>query len=68
MRRDLSDEVMAVAREVCSPAELEALEAEQRGLSQRAIGYLLGIDRSTVRDRLERAGRKVEAAMMEVDG
>lgn len=59
----LDDEAWRVAQDVCTEAELEAYRLERRGLSQRAIAYHLGLSREAVRDRLERAARKIAAAM-----
>lgn len=53
---------LAIAERVCTAAELEAVRLEARGMSQRAIGYALGITREAVRDRLERAARKIAQA------
>jgi predicted DNA-binding protein (UPF0251 family) len=57
------DDTWAIAEQVCTPAELEALRLERRGLSQRAIGYALGITREAVRDRLNRAARRIATAI-----
>lgn len=60
---DLDDEAWRVAERVCTEAELEAYRLERLGLSQRAIAYHLGLSREGARDRLERAARKIGAAM-----
>lgn len=60
---EIDDEAWRVAQEVCTEAEIEAYRLERRGLSQRAIAYHLGVSREAVRDRLERAARKIAAAM-----
>lgn len=44
-----------------SAAEAGAVLLYERGLSHRAIADLLGITRGTVRDRLDRAERRIVA-------
>lgn len=56
-------DVIAVARLVCTAAELEAVERWEAGMSQWAIAYELGISRSAVRERLRNAERKIEIAI-----
>ncbi len=57
-----------IAERVCTAAELQALQLERQGMSQRTIGHALGISREAVRDRLDRAARKVAAALDEDEG
>ena len=42
-----------------TPAEQQALDLHNKGLSQRTIAHALGISRSAVRARLENARRKL---------
>lgn len=44
-----------------TPAQRKAWELHDRGWSQRRIAIYLGITREAVRDRLDRAARKLEA-------
>ncbi len=48
-------------RAVLTPAEHDAHQLAERGLSQRTIALHLGISRSAVRARLENARRKLHA-------
>lgn len=48
-----------IAKEVCTPAELEALAYFIAGVPTRRIALALGISRRAVRDRLANADRKV---------
>lgn len=57
--------IRSLAERVCTEAELEAWRLVQRGMSQRAISLALGISRSSVRDRVESAARKVADALEE---
>jgi predicted DNA-binding protein (UPF0251 family) len=59
----IDDKAWTVAQRVCTEAELEAYRLERLGLSQRAIAYHLGVSREAVRDRLERAARKIAAVL-----
>jgi len=55
-----------LAAKVCTAKELEALELRDRnGLGQRMIALSLGVARSTVRERLDNADRKIQAALKE---
>jgi len=51
-----------IAKTICTPAELTALDLAALGLSQRTIARDLGISGSAVRSRLESATRKLQAA------
>jgi len=51
-----------VARTICTAAELQVVELVEQGMSQRQIASFLGISREAVRDRLERAARKIDQA------
>ncbi len=51
-----------IAQAILTPAEHDAYQLNQRGLSQRTIALHLGISRSAVRARLENARRKLHAA------
>jgi DNA-binding CsgD family transcriptional regulator len=42
--------------------EAEAVDLYERGMSQRSIALYLGVARSTVRDRIANAARKVAEA------
>lgn len=53
-----ADDVWAIARRVCTPAELQALQLhEQMGYKRMAL--TLGLSISTVRGRVDRATAKV---------
>lgn len=56
-------ELHAIATQVCTAKELEALNLNIRGMSQRAIAAHLDISREAVRARLESAERKIERAI-----
>lgn len=51
-----------LAQNVLTVKEREVWVLYHRHMSQRAIAVFLGLDRSTVRDRIERARRKMEMA------
>lgn len=51
-----------IAEMVCTPKELEAFVLAYRGMSDRSIALALDLSRSTVKDRLERARRKIHRA------
>ena len=59
--------IHTIAAQVCTPAELEAWALEDRGLSQRAIAYHLGISRTAVRDRLNNAANKIARALNQTE-
>lgn len=48
-----------IAQEVCTPAELEALAYFIAGVPVTRIALALDISRGAVRDRLDRADRKI---------
>jgi len=49
-----------IAEAICTDAELVALRLRNdRGLSPRKIALALGVDRRTIRDRLDRADQKI---------
>lgn len=55
-----------VAARVCTAKELEALELRDlHGLGQRVIALSLGLSRSTIRERLDNADRKIQTALKE---
>jgi DNA-binding CsgD family transcriptional regulator len=62
----LSREEWELAKKVCTPKQLEALDLWRRGVGKRRMGDLLDIDPSTARDRvragLRRLGRALEQA------
>lgn len=60
--RDLPRGYKRIIETVCTPAELEAVKLRCEGLSDRRISHALGISRTTVRDRLNRAAAKIRAA------
>lgn len=51
------------AKRVCTERQIEAIDLWRRGHSARQIGRLLEIDERTVRDRLERAQRRIANAL-----
>jgi len=53
---------VAIARRVCTAAELQVVELTEQGMSQRQVAALLDLSRGAVRDRLERAMRKIRKA------
>ncbi len=53
------ERLIAIAEEVCTDKEREALAYHFAGVSIRRIAVTLGISRSTVRSRLENATRKI---------
>lgn len=60
----MTDAYWHTAANVCTDAELEALTLrDKRHLGTRDIARILGLARSTIRDRLENADRKIAAAM-----
>lgn len=48
-----------IAKEVCTPRELDVLAYYVAGVPPYRIALALGISRRTVRDRLDRVDRKV---------
>jgi DNA-binding CsgD family transcriptional regulator len=50
------------ANRVCTPRQLEILQAKQAGISTRTIAAHLGISRATVRSHLEAADHKIRKA------
>jgi DNA-binding CsgD family transcriptional regulator len=58
---------LEIAKQVCTPRELEALTLAERGMSERAIAHALDISRSSVRARLENAHRKLHRALKETN-
>ena len=60
----LSAEEWSVAREVCTPKQVAALDLWRRGAGKKRIGLVLGIDESTaeqhVRRGLARLGKELE--------
>ena len=55
--------VRAAAKEVCTKEEIDVLKLSALGFGTRAIGRVLGIDRDTARNRLDRASRKIRNHM-----
>lgn len=53
----VAPEILELAREHLSAAQLEAWRMHIDGYSQRAIGYHLDVSRTTVTDRLDAAWR-----------
>jgi DNA-directed RNA polymerase specialized sigma24 family protein len=51
------------ARKCLTPKELETVKLLNAGYGQRKIARALGIDKSTVRERLDRAERKIRKAL-----
>lgn len=56
------DDLMAIAEQVCTPKELDALTLYRKGLGYRAIGRTLGISRDAARARIEHAIGKIRKA------
>lgn len=60
----MTEHYWRIARRVCTPKELVALELRDRkNLSSRLIAMNLGISRWAVRERLDNADRKIHAAL-----
>jgi len=56
-------EFWRIAREVCTPKQLEVLELrDKHGFGKRLIAMNLGLSTTTVRDRLDAADRKIRRA------
>lgn len=55
----MAEDLWTIAQRVCTSGELAAWRLEQAGQSQRAIAVALGVSRTTIRDRLENAARKI---------
>lgn len=64
MSGDLDRELWELAAEVCTPAELEALQLHER-LGYRRIAVVLGITFDAARDRVRRAEAKVRRELTE---
>ena len=57
-------DIWAVAREVLTAKQLQALELRERhGMSDYSIAYMLGLDRSTVRGHLRAAERNLRRTL-----
>jgi DNA-directed RNA polymerase specialized sigma24 family protein len=57
-------DVWAVAREACTPKQLEILQLHERhGMSYNAIAYAKGLSTSTVRGHLRSAQRNLARAL-----
>lgn len=59
-RRPQADDVIATARRVCTPSQLEAVELYEAGYSHRIIARRLKLAPTTIRDRLDRAYTRIE--------
>ena len=59
-------EYWAIAATVCTEGELQALKLrDDKHMGTRAITLVLGLSRSTIRDRLASADRKIHHALQE---
>lgn len=64
MRSDAEWWEVASRPGVCTPKELEALDLRRRrGFSEREVALTLGVSRTSIRDRIENADRKIELAL-----
>jgi DNA-directed RNA polymerase specialized sigma24 family protein len=54
------DELLAIAKVACTPAQLEAIELYEQERGYRPIARRLGIGVTTVRDRIDRGMERVE--------
>lgn len=61
-REVVTDEEWNVAVAVCTRAQLQVLRLYREGMPKRAIARLLRIGPSSVRDHLEAAARRIDAA------
>jgi len=59
----MTDTYWRIAADVCTDAELQALTLRARGLGTRRIALALRIARSSVRERLDNADRKITSAL-----
>ena len=57
----VSPELREIIEEVCTPKQVDVLKLKATGMSTRGIARVLDVDRVAVRDRLERAYRKIQA-------
>jgi DNA-binding NarL/FixJ family response regulator len=55
-------ETIRIARQVCTPKQLEVMELYEQGLGYRQIARRLRLGVTTVRDRLDRGTDRVDAA------
>lgn len=55
--------IRALARQILTGQQLRTFELEARGMSQYAIALALDLSRSTVRNHLREAHRKLEQAL-----
>lgn len=58
----LTEEVMCVARTVCTARQIEVLELRRQGVGWKLTATIIGIDRSTVRAHFDAAMRRLEQA------
>jgi len=56
------EELLELAREVLTPRQLRCWMLAEKKMSQRAIAYDVGVDRSTVREHLDAAARRLREA------
>ena len=54
--------VRALAEEVCTPAQLEALKLWDAGAGYTRVGMLLGISKESARDRVQRGLDRIRKA------
>ena len=55
----LTPEEWAIAREICTPKQLEALDLWRRGAGYKRIATLLGVDPTSARARVAAGLRRV---------
>lgn len=55
--------IRKIAKEVCTPEEIDVLKLADRGYGYRAMARALGVDRDTARNRWQRASRKIRDRM-----
>ncbi len=55
----MTEPLLQIAQRVCTTKELEAFTLWNRGAGYRRVADQLGISTSTVRDRIDRATRKI---------
>lgn len=65
---ELDKETRALVESVLTARELDAVKLHNAGYGTRMIAQSLGVDRSTIRDRLKSAERKILEAIEERSG
>lgn len=64
----VSPELWAIVERTCTVKEQEALELKALGFGVMAIARRLGISKTSARERLENASRKIQAEVAAMRG